>query len=70
MTTHHDPGHGFVIEHDQRDTGRPRSTVGADHGHFIRLSVRGMNGVHGYSPAEAREVGAALTAWADEKEAP
>lgn len=23
MTTHHDPGHGFVIEHDQRDTGRP-----------------------------------------------
>lgn len=29
-----------------------------------------MNGVHGYSPAEAREVGAALTAWADEKEAP
>ena len=63
MTTHRDPGHGFVITHDDG-----AETIASDHGDVIRLTVKGRSGSHAYTPTEARSLADALVTWADRKD--
>ncbi|MCI2958211.1 hypothetical protein MN032_10930 [Agromyces atrinae] len=67
VAVHVDPTHGHIaVEVEQREGARRDPIVFVDLGSVLNVwSWQGGN----LSPATARELGAALTAWADKKEA-
>lgn len=65
MTTHHDPGHGFVC-----DFGDGFEMTGVDLGRTLHLTHRsGTQQLPWMTPDQARELAAALTVWADHTDA-